>query len=109
MDSFKFSSMEELSTYLASQEKRISDLEAANAVLIAEVKKRFVSKEEFPRAIDMYIPRNGLVSNSFLQRAFSVWGHHFVAQLLINIAITIIYVLIVAVILQKAILPWFLR
>lgn len=109
MDSFRFADMEELSAYLTNQEKRIHDLEAANAVLIAEVKKRFVSKEEFSRTIDSYIPRNGLVSNSFMKRAFSVWGHHFVAQLLINIAVGVLYVIIVVVILQKAVLPWFLR
>ncbi|MFW5888121.1 MAG: hypothetical protein ACOCVY_00190 [Patescibacteria group bacterium] len=36
------------------------------------------------------LPDSWLYSQSFLKRAFAVWGHYFVAQLLISIAIGII-------------------
>jgi hypothetical protein len=51
MDNPKINSMDDLTALLASQEKRISELEQANAALISEVKKRFVSKEALPQAV----------------------------------------------------------
>ena len=40
---------------------------------------------------------SGLQSPNFLKRAFSVWGHYFVAQLIISAGLAIIYVCIVVV------------
>lgn len=50
---------------------------------------------------EMYVNRSGssaLQSPNFLSRAFAVWGHYFVAQLIISVGIAIIYVCIIAII-----------
>ncbi len=41
----KINSLDDLTALLAKQDQRIHELELANATLVAEVKKRFVSKE----------------------------------------------------------------
>jgi hypothetical protein len=97
--------MDNLQQIVEDQEKRIRDLEQANAALISEVKKRFVSKNEFAQSMDQIAPRTGLTSPDFMKRAFSVWGHHFVAQLIINIVIGVIYFVIVVLILGKTLIP----
>jgi hypothetical protein len=33
------------------------------------------------------LPKTGLISSSFFQRAFTVWGHYFVAQFIIGIVV----------------------
>jgi len=101
----KINSLDDLSELLANQEKRIHELELANAVLISEVKKRFVSKDELPRILSDTMPRSGLFSHSFLHRAFSVWGLSFVARLLISLVLGAIYFIIFVIILKKAFLP----
>ena len=40
------------------------------------------------------LPNTALISPSFMSRAFAVWGHYFVAQLIIAIPIYIIVFLI---------------
>ena len=86
--------LNDLTEHLANQEKRIRDLELANAALISEVKKRFVSKGELPEIISNSIPKSGLFSQSFLNRAFSVWGYYFIARLLISLILGLIFGLI---------------
>lgn len=46
------------------------------------------------------IPRTSLLSDSFLKRAFTIWGHNFVAGLII--AIPIWFVILVIVVLAGA-------
>jgi polyferredoxin len=106
MDSPKINSMDDLTALLASQEKRILELEQANAALIGEVKKRFVSKEELPQAVAAAQPPYGVVSPGFLKRAFSVWGLHFIAQLIISLVVGLISFILFTTVLSKAVLPW---
>lgn len=40
------------------------------------------------------ISKSGLTSKNFLTRAFSVWGHFFVANLLISLALTCLFVIL---------------
>jgi hypothetical protein len=79
----EFNTREDLNDYLLLQEKRIRALEQANAELIGEVKKRFVHKDELFMILSERIPNTGLFNRNFIKRAFTVWGHYFVAQLLI--------------------------
>jgi hypothetical protein len=108
MTSQDINSIEDLKEILSNQERRIHELEMANAALIAEVKKRFVSKTELPTVIDESIPDSGLFSHSFVRRAFSVWGYHFIAQLLINIVLVVFYIIVFVLLLKKSIFPSFL-
>jgi hypothetical protein len=106
MDTPKITSMDDLIQLLSDQEKRIHDLELANAALIAEVKKRFVSKEELPLVVAGSQPPYGIVSPNFIKRAFSAWGLHFVAQLIISLVLGLIYFVIFVLLLKKTISPW---
>lgn len=58
--------------YLEMMEKKLADLE------------RQIRRLEY---LEAWIPNTNLLSPSFLSRAFTVWGHLIVAQLLITIPI----------------------
>jgi len=96
-----FKNVEDLTAYLANQEKRIQDLEQANAVLIAEVKKRFIHKDDMPEILSDAIPRTGLLNRNFLKRAFTVWGHYFVAQLIIGLVLGAGYFVYFLILIKK--------
>ena len=49
------------------------------------------------------LPKTGLISPSFIQCAFMVWGHYFAAQLIISVPIVCIYLIIVIVMVQQGI------
>jgi hypothetical protein len=88
-----FNNLDELKVYLTDQDQRIHDLEQANIELVSEIKKRFIARDELPAISENDLPKTGLLSHRFLARAFTVWGHYFVAQLLISVPIFIILVL----------------
>lgn len=90
----EFKTREDLNDYLLRQEQRIQNLEQANAELIGEIKKRFIQKDELPAIISGSVPNTGLFSRNFLKRAFTVWGHYFVAQLIIAIILSAFYFVI---------------
>jgi hypothetical protein len=108
----RFNNMNELTTYLTSLERRVAGLELENEELIAVIKpleNRIVSLElenkTLHSGIDQVLkgdlkrlekgggslPNTMLISDSFLSRAFAVWGHYFVAQLIISIPMIICY------------------
>lgn len=97
----EFKTREDLNDYLLQQEQRIQNLEQANAELIGEIKKRFIHKDDLPVIISENIPNTGLFSRNFLKRAFTVWGHYLVAQLLIAIVIGAFYFVIFILIMSK--------
>jgi hypothetical protein len=82
----QFNSMNELTSYLSSLENRIKTLETQNESL-----KGILS--EMGGDAGKMLPKTGLVSTNFLWRAFTVWGHYFVAQLIISIPIICIYII----------------
>jgi len=47
------------------------------------------------------LPKTGLLSPSFIHRAFTVWGLYFVAQLIISVPIVCIYVIITMLAIQQ--------
>ncbi|MBC7260186.1 MAG: hypothetical protein H5T65_13205 [Chloroflexi bacterium] len=69
--------------YIQSLENRILRLEENLAASQAAL-QTVASQVNEIRAL---IPNSGIVSPSFLRRAFTIWGHYFVAQLLIAIPI----------------------
>jgi cell division septum initiation protein DivIVA len=102
-----FRSQGELLDFLVLLEDRVIKLEAENV----ELRTRFdIKKKELETELEMgakhqaliqavqdSLPQTGLLSESFLTRAFAVWGHYFVAQLLIGVVITAVYVLAILV------------
>jgi hypothetical protein len=90
----QFKSMNELVEYLGRLEGRLQALEQENQQLRlapppaspASVDERTIAK-----MVASFLPLTNIVHPSFLKRAFAVWGHFFVANLIISIPFTILY------------------
>jgi hypothetical protein len=83
----QFSNMSELLSYLESLENRLNTLESENRVL--QDQKEFLTKyiDGLDKNGKAVLPRTNIVSPSYIKRAFAVWGHYFVANLIISIPI----------------------
>ena len=83
----QFNNMSELLSYLESLENRMQILETNNQVL--QDQKEFLTKyiDGLDKAEHPALPRTNIVSSSYIKRAFAVWGHYFVANLIISIPI----------------------
>ena len=92
----QFSNMNELTSYLDSMENRVKTLESQNESL-----KRYVT--ELGGDAGKMLPKTGLLSSNFFQRAFTVWGHYFVAQLIISIPFICVYVILSFTLLRQGI------
>jgi hypothetical protein len=86
----QLNNMTDLVVYLDSIEKRVLTLERENQALQdqKEVLNRYI--QELGGDVQKNLPKTSLLSSNFLMRAFTVWGHYFVAQLIISIPITIV-------------------
>src|SRR5690242_3021724 len=93
----QFKSMNELVEYLGTLEERIRKLEVENR-LLREVPptKETVNSNPFASSILEMFPQTNLLSFSFVKRAFSMWGHFFVANLIIGTVLAILYFCFVA-------------
>ena len=83
-----FRNMSELTTYLSTVEKRMINLEDENKKLRHEL-NRVIGDTRFKT--ERGLPNSGIVSHSFWTRAFTIWGHYFVAQLIISIPLVLCY------------------
>ena len=81
-----FKNMEDLTGYLEKLEARIKTLEEENDLLRpAPTPRESMDENAIARYVDRYLPRTSLLSPRFFKRAFAVWGHFFVANLVIGI------------------------
>ena len=91
----EFTNMTELIDYLAALEKRVTSLETENQILRSSVSSAdpgvSLQKARIVDIVNGTLPHTGLLSDSFLYRAFTVWGHYFVAQLIIGLGLGLIY------------------
>ena len=89
----QFKSMNELVTYLGALEERLKNLERENENLrtAAATPRKIVNEEAIERIVLEYMPETNLLDPSFLKRAFAVWGHFFVANLIISLFFLILY------------------
>jgi hypothetical protein len=82
--------------YIFALEKRIMYLEAEIDKVASVIKKtKFLDRDI--KEIEELIPNSDLLSNSFFTRAFAVWGHYFVAQLIIGLGIGAVYVVLILI------------
>ena len=100
MSPSSFSNMTEMLSYLNNLENRITALESENRILkertdTASRGDRLAVQQE----IDRYLPRTNILSSSFISRAFAIWGHYFVAQLVIGVGMAFVYALVAVLIL----------
>jgi hypothetical protein len=87
----QFENMNDLSTYLDGLERRVNVLEAENNRLRSMPQANpGMDGNMISRYVAQAIPQTSLVSPNFLSRAFAVWGHYFVANLLISIIVGVI-------------------
>lgn len=84
--------MNELIQHMSELEQRINKLETENSQL-----RSIVPANPNPdgNAIAKYVarvlPQTNIINPNFLKRAFTVWGHFFVANLIIGITVGICY------------------
>lgn len=90
----QYNAQNDLNIYLQNLERRMQALEWENQQLREAVQHNGAGS---PQAIMQYLPQTGLLSQSFMTRAFTVWGHYFVAQLLISLGLFAIYLIIALV------------
>ena len=83
----QFNNMNELLSYLEAIENRVKTLEGQNDSLKQSIT---ASEDEATKAL----PKTGLLSRSFFKRAFTVWGHNFVAELIISLVLLFIILLL---------------
>ena len=63
---------------------------------------RLATLEARLAAVEKRLPATNMVSDTFLRRAFTVWGHYFVANFLIGIAVTTVAGFVVLMVLMIA-------
>ncbi|MBL8079058.1 MAG: hypothetical protein JNM55_13925 [Anaerolineales bacterium] len=82
----QFKNMNDLVEYLAVLEARVNTLENENRQLQAvSPPQATVDGNVISKSIARALPRSNVVSPSFWKRAFAIWGHFFVANLIITI------------------------
>jgi hypothetical protein len=81
----QFKNMNELAEYLGVLEARIKTLENENKQLAVSSPQASVDGNLISRYVARALPQTNLVSPGFLKRSFAVWGHFFVANLIISI------------------------
>jgi len=95
--------MNELYAYLESLENRIQKLEGENQALSGPKESMAQYIQELGGDAQKFLPRTRLVSPNFIQRAFAVWGHYFIAQLIISIPLTCISLIVIYWLMQQGI------
>ncbi len=83
----QFKNMNELVEYLAVLEVRIATLENENNQLRAVHPSAGMDSHTVAKTIARALPQTSLISPGFFKRAFAVWGHFFVANLIISIIV----------------------
>jgi hypothetical protein len=88
----QFKSMNELIEYLGILEERIKTLEGENKILLATSNRENIDGNAIAKYVSRILPRSNLFSQNFLKRAFTIWGHFFIANLIIGIIVGIAFV-----------------
>jgi hypothetical protein len=87
-----FNNMNELTEYLEKLEARVRSLEQENELMRpAPPARENVDGNAIARFVARSLPQTNLLNGSFFKRAFAVWGHFFVANLIISTIFFLIY------------------
>jgi hypothetical protein len=83
----------DLAARLSQVEYRLQVLEAENQRLrqAALAPRESVDGRAIARYVHQALPRTNLINPAFLKRAFAVWGHFFVANLIISLMVAVVY------------------
>ncbi|HSV86552.1 MAG TPA: hypothetical protein VLH85_08245 [Levilinea sp.] len=88
----QFRTQSEMIDYLALLENRITEMESQNQKQLAAIED--LQQRPQPHPLEARLPKTNLLNPNFLKRAFAVWGHYFVATLLISLMTGAIYLVI---------------
>ncbi len=80
--------------YIFALEKRIMYLEVEQKRLANENKETKNLARDI-KEVEELIPNSDLLSENFITRAFAVWGHYFIAQLIIALGIGVVYLILI--------------
>ena len=86
----KFNNLNELTSYLTQLENRIVEVESENKSSRETIEHMASENKALADFIREVIPKTTLFSRSFMLRAFTVWWHYFIAQLLIAVGIFVL-------------------
>jgi hypothetical protein len=92
----QFKNMDELINYLAEVETQLAELKKRTEIL----KDGQINASKIPQ-----LPRTNILSKNFLNRAFAIWGHFIIANLIIGTVLGSMYLCITLVIIQNIIKP----
>jgi hypothetical protein len=101
----QFQSMSELVDYLKDLERRVSMLEDENLDLKKEMTTVSGDSMELVKYVKGNLPGSMLFSPRFMSRAFAVWGHYFVAQLMIGVGVVIVYIVLMLLVFGVSVIP----
>lgn len=87
----QFKNMDELTEYLSTLEQRIQTLEAENQNLRMIQSNNYIDGSLVSKLIKRHLPQTNILSPGFLKRSFAVWGHFFVANLIIGSIVGVFY------------------
>ncbi len=90
----QFNSMDELVAYLGTLEERLRSLETENLSLKLQNETLNNYMKEMGSVSQKMLPKTNLISPKFLRRAFTVWGHSFIAGLIISIPFVILAIVV---------------
>jgi len=83
----KFSNLNDLTAYLGQLENRVALAESDNKTQREIVEHMAGENKALADFIRETIPKSTLFSRNFMLRAFTVWWHYFVAQLIIALGV----------------------
>jgi hypothetical protein len=90
----QFNSMDELVAYLGTLDERLRSLETENLSLKLQNETLNNYMKEMGSVSQKMLPKTNLINPKFLRRAFTVWGHSFVAGLIISIPFIILAIVV---------------
>jgi len=97
------SSLPDLVAHLNDLEHRLVQTEGENQLLREAVRHLQQRQESSLPNEAPALPRIALLSPKFITRAFAVWGHYFVAQLIISGIMLVIYLVIMIILIAAGI------
>ena len=92
--------MNQLGEYVGDLEQRIKNLEAENQKLRLApppATSSLIDKDTIAKYVAHFMPQTNILHPNFLTRAFAIWGHYAVAQVIVSIGFSIVYCLLLVV------------
>jgi hypothetical protein len=88
--------LDELVDHVSKLEWRVKELEGENGKLRSWVLDNSrQERRELARYVDQAVPQTNIISPNFFKRAFAVWGHFVITNVIIGVTIAIVYFVLV--------------